>query len=271
MAYQGYGSDWVDPNSEGISWIDPLSMDYHMKQWNEPKESTKAFWEFFSNELSISKSIIDIGAGAGAATYYLANKNSRTDFIGIDYSKELIDFAEKTSREFNLTNLSFDTGDQFNLDKKWEGVDGVISLQTLSFLPEMINPMNQIFEVIKPDWIGLTSLFYEGEISCRIEVFEHSRSRKSFYNVYSLKELNRLAVEYGYEIVKSNRFDIEIDIPKPANIDIMGTFTEKIEGSLDYKRLQISGPLLMNWYFVLIKKIQQQGMEISLGYGDPCT
>lgn len=121
MANQGYGSDWVDPNSGETSWIDPLSMDYHMKQWNEPKESTKAFWEFFSNELSTSKSIIDIGAGAGAATYYLANKYSRTNFIGVDYSKELIDYAKKTSREFNLTNLSFDTGDWFNLDKKWGG------------------------------------------------------------------------------------------------------------------------------------------------------
>lgn len=136
------------------------------------------------------------------------------------------------------------------------GVDGVVSLQTLSWLPEMVNPMTQIFEVIKPGWIGLTSLFYEGDISCRIEVFEHSRGRKTFYNVYSLKELNRLAIKYGYEIVKSNRFDIEIDIPKPTNTDLMGTFTEKIEGSSDYKRLQISGPLLMNWYFVLIKKIQ---------------
>ncbi len=256
MANQSYGPDWADPNSGGTSWIDPISMEYHMKQWNEPKESTKAFLEFFSNELSMSKSIIDIGAGAGAATYYLANKNSGTEFIGVDLSKELIDCAKKTSREFNLTNLSFDTGDWFNLDKKWVGVDGVISLQTLSWLPEMRNPMTQIFEVIKPDWIGLTSLFYEGDISCKIEVFEHSRSRKTFYNVYSLKELNRLAVSYGYEIVKSNRFDIKIDIPKPTDIDRMGTFTEKIEGSSGYKRLQISGPLLMNWYFVLIKKIQ---------------
>ena len=100
MANQGNGSDWVDPNSGGTSWIDPLSMNYHMKQWTEPKESTKAFSEFFSNELSRSKSIIDIGAGAGAATYYLANRNSGTDFIGVDHSKELTDSAKKTSREF---------------------------------------------------------------------------------------------------------------------------------------------------------------------------
>ena len=136
------------------------------------------------------------------------------------------------------------------------GVDGVISLQTLSWLSQMRNPMTEIFQVIKPSWVGLTSLFYEGDISCRIEVFEHSRSRKSFYNVYSLKELNRLAVQHEYEIIKSNRFNIEIDIPKPTNIDLMGTFTEKVEGSSEYRRLQISGPLLMNWYFVLIKKVQ---------------
>lgn len=256
MANQSNGSDWVDPNGGGTSRIDRLSLDYHMKQWNEPKESTKAFSNFISSELENSKSVVDIGAGAGAATYYLASRNSQTIFIGVDHSKELIDSAKETCKEFELENLSFEIGDWFNLDKKWSGIDGVISLQTLSWLPEMRNPMTQIFEVIKPDWIGLTSLFYEGDISCRIEVFEHSRSRKTFYNVYSLRELNRFAMEHKYEIVEFNRFEIGINLPKPTNIDLMGTFTEKVEGSSDYQRLQISGPLLMNWYFVLIKKMR---------------
>lgn len=251
----GDGLDLVDPRGGESSWIDPISMRYHKKQWNEPKESTKSFSEFFSNELSLSKSILDIGAGAGAATFYLAKRFPQTNFLGIDQSRQLIDIAKKTRSKFSSTNLSFDTGDWFNLDKRLEGIDGVISLQTLSWLPEMKKPMTEIFEVIKPDWIGLLSLFYEGDISCRIEVFEHSRGSKFFYNCYSLKELSRLADEYSYKIDRTNCFNIEIDIPKPANIDLMGTYTEKvIEGSED-KRLQISGPLLMNWYFVLIKKI----------------
>jgi ubiquinone/menaquinone biosynthesis C-methylase UbiE len=256
MSNHRNGSDWVNSNIDVTSSIDILSMQYHMNQWTEPKESTKAFSEFFRDELAHSKRILDIGAGAGAATYYLASRNSSTSFIGVDHSRELIKSAEETSKEFNLTNLSFDAGDWFNLNKKWNGVDGVISLATLSWLPEMINPMTQIFEVIKPGWVGLTSLFYEGDISCRIEVLEHSRNKKTFYNVYSLKELNRLAVQYGYEIVNFNRFDIARDIPKPTNIDLMSTFTEKVEGSLEYSRLQISGPLLMNWYLVLIKKLK---------------
>ena len=247
--------DWVNSESGETSWSDPISMEYHMRQWNEPKESTKAFLDFVGHELSNSKIVLDLGAGAGAATYYLASRNLNTNFIGLDNSKELIESAKDTSKRFNLMNLSFDIGDWFNLEKSSVEIDGVISLQTLSWLPEMKSPMNQIFEVIKPDWVGLTSLFYEGDISCKIEVFEHARNRRTFYNIYSLKELNRLAVEHQYEIVKFNRFNIGIDIPKPEDIDLMGTFTERVEGSPDNQRLQISGPLLMNWYFVLIKKV----------------
>jgi len=249
-------SAWPNESNGETSWIDPLSMVYHAKQWKEPKESTKAFSNFFSFELSTSKSVLDIGSGAGAATHYLASRNLNTRFIGLDQSRELVEFAKKNSKHFDLKNLSFDKGDWLNLDKKWGAIDGVISLQTLSWMPEMRSPMIQIFDVIKPDWIGLSSLFYEGDISCKIEVFEHARSRRTFYNVYSLKELTRLAIEHKYEVFKFGRFDIEIDLPRPKNIDLMGTFTEKVQGGLDYQRLQISGPLLMNWYFVLIRKMQ---------------
>lgn len=160
-------------------------------------------------------------------------------------------------QEFNLTNLSFEVGDWFDLEQKLsvERFDGVVSLQTLSWLPEMRIPMTQIFKVINPNWIGISSLFYEGDISCKIEVFEHTIGKKVHYNVYSLKNLNRLAHEYGYEIVKFEPFEIGIDIPKPENIDHMGTYTRKITGQSGDLRLQISGPLLMNWYFVLLQKV----------------
>lgn len=245
-----------DSRSELTTWADQVSMDYHMKQWGHPKESTKAFSKFFRNDLLNSSSVIDIGAGAGAATFFLANQFPEVNFIGIDYSDELVTKARRTLSDFESKNLTFESGDWFNLDKKYRGVDGVISLQTLSWLPEMELPMTQIFNVIRPNWIGLSSLFYEGDISCRVEVDEHTRERKTFYNVYSIKKLNRLATEHGYEVLMADRFDIGIDISKPVNLDLMGTYTEKVQRGLDYQRLQISGPLLMNWYFVSIGKIR---------------
>lgn len=246
-----------ESHNELTTWTDQMSMDYHMKQWCHPKESTKAFSKYFRNDFLKSSSIIDIGAGAGAATFFLANQFPEVNFTGIDYSDELVTNAREALIESNLGNLTFESGDWFNLDKKYEGgVDGVISLQTLSWLPEMETPMTQIFTVIRPKWIGLSSLFYEGDISCRIEVDEHTRERKTFYNVYSIKKLNRLAKEHGYEVLMADRFDIGIDILKPVNVDLMGTYTEKVQRGEDHQRLQISGPLLMNWYFVSIRKIR---------------
>lgn len=259
MGNEELNSEWADLNIGQTSWIDAVSVEYHMKQWHDPKQSTKAFYDFFKLEFANSQKVVDLGTGAGAATFFLASKFPTTKFVGVDKSIDLIDKARETSKNFKLKNLDFETGDWFDLGNKWcgERVDGVISLQTLSWLPEMQTPMKQIFEMIKPNWIGLSSLFYEGDISARIEVFEHCKPRKTLYNVYSLKNLNRLANTYGYEVLASDRFEIDIDIPKPESQDIMGTFTERVIGSTEYKRIQISGPLLMNWYFVLLKKVER--------------
>jgi len=74
---------------------------------------------------------------------------------------------------------------------------GVISLQTLSWLPEFEQPLRQIFEKIAPDWIAMSSLFYEGDISCKIEVEEHAAGNHFFYNVYSIPAVSRFAREFG--------------------------------------------------------------------------
>ena len=115
------GSEWEDNHKDQTSWIDPISMDYHLKQWHEPKQSTKAFCNYFSQELETSRKIIDLGAGAGAATFFLASKFLKTQFLGVDLSIELIDKACEMSKNFNLKNLSFETGDWFNLGSTYRG------------------------------------------------------------------------------------------------------------------------------------------------------
>ena len=103
----------------------------------------------------------------------------------------------------------------------------------------------------------MTGLFYEGDITCRIEIEEFIKnSRKVFYNTYSIPAVNRYCKALNYEISKYFPFEISIDLIKPNNKDILGTYTEKIiVNEFDLKRIQISGPLLMNWYTILINKI----------------
>ena len=136
--------------------------------------------------------------------------------------------------------------------QKLKQIDGVVSLQTISWVRELRKPMTQIFKKISPNWICMSGLFYEGDISCKTLVYDHSLEREVYYNTYSLKELNRISNFYGYKLTKVKPFKIDIDISEPKNKDHMSTFTKRIADSSD--RLQISGPILLNWYFVMIEK-----------------
>lgn len=108
---------------------------------------------------------------------------------------------------------------------------------------------------IRPDWILITSLFYNGPVDTKIQIKDYSRKmnnknyRKSHYNIYSIQKFENLFS--GYYIDKCVPFEIDIDLKK--NSDGMGTYTEKLESG---KRIQISGPLMMPWYTILLKKLK---------------
>jgi hypothetical protein len=107
---------------------------------------------------------------------------------------------------------------------------------------------------LAPQWIALTSLFYDGPVSCTIEVTEYDDGlephRAGFYNVYSLPVVIEYMQSNGYPDLVSTPFEIDMDLPKPKK-RLMTTYTEKLE---DGHRLQVSGPLLMPWYFIAARR-----------------
>lgn len=235
--------------------IDEAAKAYHLAQWVNQKQSTSCFSDFVGDLCANSDQVVDLGCGAGAATFYLSQRHAGTRFLGLDYSMDLIALASQLARERQATNLAFAVDDWFKLVPRAD-IDGVVSLQTLSWLPGFEKPLDAIFERLKPRWIALTSLFYEGDISCAIEVNEHVRNRRSFYNVYSIPAIARHVAKQGYRITCRRPFVIDFDIERPVDRDVMATYTvlsRKDSGETE-ERLQISGPLLMNWHFLLIER-----------------
>jgi len=230
---------------------------YHESQWYETKRSTELFSRFFHDQISHSRNVTDLGCGAGAVTFYLASLHSRVSFLGLDIQKDLIDLAQSKTKQRKQPNLEFKVADWYEMGKMNLATGGgVVSVQALSWLKDMEEPMANIFDFLSPEWIGISSLFYQGDISCKIEVNEHKRDRISYYNTYSLKKLERIANEHGYCLKRYEPFEIDIDLPRKSNLDTMGTYTERVVDSPNsFRRIQFSGPLLMNWYFVLLTKI----------------
>lgn len=109
---------------------------------------------------------------------------------------------------------------------------------------------------LNPKWIGITSLFYDGEVNCKIETQDYTQPvggqlyKEAFYNIYSIRLIERLFTQHGYGNILYTPFEIDIDLPKPSHKG-MGTYTEMLKNG---KRIQISGPIMMSWYFILASK-----------------
>lgn len=234
--------------------LDEGLLTYHLSQWEKQKRSTIFFEIFCKKKIAVSNRVLDVAGGSGGATYHFAKNNPSVAFVCTDYVEELIKCGINISRQKKVQNLEFEVQDWFNLPSQ-SNIDGVISMQTLSWLPEYERPLAQIIEKVSPDWMAFTSLFYEGDITAKTEICENQRgARKSFYNTYSVPELDRFCRKRGYRVSDVQDFDIDIDIPKPLNADLMGTYTINAEIPGGTNRLQVSGPLLMNWKMLMIEK-----------------
>ena len=230
-------NEWnVDP--------DPETLAYHLRQV-EPYRSTVHFAKFARPWLATSNRIIDLGCGAGQATDYIAMKHPQAQVLGLDVSPLLISLAKQLPPQ-----ASFGIGDMTNLSPR--KADGVISLATLSWMPEYETPLAQICEKIAPKWMAFSTLLYWGNISAQIVINEPSRPRRSYHNIYSVNEMAKFMQGHGYDYAAGKIFQIDIDLPYPANANIMQSYTVGI----NEMRHIFSGPLHMPWGFVCFEKMK---------------
>jgi nucleoside-diphosphate-sugar epimerase/ubiquinone/menaquinone biosynthesis C-methylase UbiE len=240
-------------------WSGEINLDYHIRQYKETYRSTIFFCDFLEQFNVLNKGNIgDIGAGLGSNIRYMSERFPNTDFVGIDLDPQLVTLGNEYLRKYKAKNCKLIQGDIYNLDPVLIGTfDGILITQLLLALSEYKTPLEKIID-LKPKWIGLNSLFYDGPINATILIkdynikFKNKPYKEYYHNIYSIDLVRKLFKKHGYETFEYTPFEIDIDLKNP-NIKEMGTYTVKtIEG----KRIQISGPLLMNWYFIFTAKNQ---------------
>ena len=245
-------------NQRRTEWLQKADMAYNERQFKEPYRSTVAFCNWLENLGYLDKNsafhILDLAAGQGANIYYMSRRYPECTFTGIDINELLVEKGNQFFADQGINNCHLEVGDLYDLDTIHKGkYDAVISFQTLSWLPEYRKPLAAKF-YLEPKWIALSSLFFEGLVSSTIEVQLYSDVstiyKESYYNVYSLPLIEEFFADHGYEDFKYIPFEIDIDLPEPEDKS-MGTHTKKLVSG---ERIQLSGPLLMPWYFVSARK-----------------
>jgi hypothetical protein len=95
----------IAPNN--LSPNDPISAThatFYQAVWC--RNMRKLFREAKKNPLALTN-FIDIGSGKGKACLYAHKKNQFKKIIGIEFSQQLVDIANKNKRKINAENINF--------------------------------------------------------------------------------------------------------------------------------------------------------------------
>ncbi|MBQ3515796.1 MAG: hypothetical protein IJA29_01100 [Lachnospiraceae bacterium] len=92
-------------------------------------------------------------------------------------------------------------------------------------------------------------------IDYKVKLFDYTKEKDDgcaevFYNICSLPIMKAYFEKLGYHHFYYKEFEMDIDLPQTNKMG-RGTYTVKLESG---KRLQISGGMMMPWYFVFVSK-----------------
>ena len=228
---------------------------YFSLQLIRPKESTKEIFKIFTKLKINNLSTLDLACGNGANLIFLKRKFKNKKYcLGYDSNKKLIKIGLKSN---TFDNLDLKYGNILNLNKNLKNKFKLItSFQTLSWLKDYERASREMIK-LNSNYIFISSLFWEGLIDFNIKLnyLKNSSYRREinstvYYNIYSLKNFIDFYKKNNFKIILCKKFTLKKNIKNKFK-NIMGTYTLKS----DNKNIQISGPILMNWYFLIFKKI----------------
>jgi ubiquinone/menaquinone biosynthesis C-methylase UbiE len=239
-------------------WLDERHLQYHRKQFETPYRSTVALGDILKELAIDAPDVLDVACGAGANIAYLTGILPRATWTGVDFAEELFPIGMDLMKQKHIDPLpTLVKGDMLELKRDFGNrqFDITLSLQTLSWLPAYEPYLAQLFAVTKSGGhIIISSLFTDTLADARIEIIQYvdkfcnTIEGQTYYNIYCIERFIHCCNSLGANSCRVVDFNIDIDLPKPTSRK-MGTYTEKLS---DDRRIQISGPLLMPWAYIVI-------------------
>ena len=232
--------------------------DAEIVQFDKPYQSTIVFHKLLT-KLNLlnknTKSIIDIGKGIGSNLHFFSSKNKDISFLGIDYQASRLRMAEKRNTnpkiKFKLLNILKSVK---LLQNKF---DGLICIHALCCFKEL-DVVIKNFCKIKPKWIAINSLFFDGNLDVLIHIRDNQNKRlrdknpDGDFNIFSLSKVEKIFRKNGYKIISKDPYFPKKKIKKLES-GKNGSYTIKTE---IHRRTTFSGPVYLPWHFVVAKKIR---------------
>ena len=108
---------------------------------------------FFLPHIGKGSKVLDCGCGQGQITVGLAQRVAPTEVIGIDQDQPAIEVAKATAIEKSLQNLSFKSGNVYELPFEDELFDALLANNVFEHLVDREKALGEMERVLKPGGI----------------------------------------------------------------------------------------------------------------------
>lgn len=110
-------------------------------------------------ELPLGATVLDVGCGTGASALPAAEMvGPQGRVIGVDLAERLLEVARRKSREAQLANIQFETGDMERLGYPDDHFDAVVSVFSIFFIPDMARQIRELWRMVRPGgWLAITT------------------------------------------------------------------------------------------------------------------
>jgi len=230
-------------------------IDYHRRQFAKAYRSTSYLGDFIQSLIGPTRGeALDVGCGAGANIFHLAQIVPGFHWSGVDIAGEVL--FPIGSPFFRSKGLEVDlkAGDFYKLEDYFGGkkFDLALAIHTFGSLKSYDALLDQLLSVTK-GWLFVSAMFTEFNVDVNIEVTDYTWPEDcpnpGNYNVYSLSRFRKACEARGCKQFVSRDFVIDVDLPPPENGGL-GTYTRKLE---DGKRLQFTGPIFLPWKVIGVR------------------
>ena len=144
-----------------------------------------------------NKNVLDAGTGTGHRIVNVALNYKKTHFLGLDFSKKSIQFAQKLAKKNQVVNIEFHVANLLKKINSKQKFDVILSMGVLHHLSNPDKGLKNILSVLKKN--GILFLYLYGKLGA------HQRMRKK--KIISLLLKNKTNYDEGIKLVKEMKFD----------------------------------------------------------------
>jgi len=188
--------------------------------------------------------VLEAGCGVGAQTIHLAKNSPAANFVSIDQSEDSLQLAKKNIKQMQLSNVTFQQANIFDLPFMDNSFDHVFLCFVLEHLNNPLKAINNLKRILKP---GGTITIIEGDHE---SFYCHPRSEAASKVVHCLVEVqaamggNALIGRELYPLLNNTKFAHVNVIPRMVYVDdskpewvngfSKNTFIAMVEGIKDH-------------------------------------